>query len=71
MGGIGPGNLFSSVSSVAVVSMVKPGVDRTPRETSTQALGRAGGWACGEANLAGEQENKLIRFRLKDVCQFD
>lgn len=71
MGGIGPGNLFPSMPSVAVVSMVKPGEDGTPRETSTQALDRARGWACGEASLAGEQENKLIRFRLKDAGQFD
>lgn len=58
------------MSSVAMVSKVKPGEDGTlPRETSTQALGRAGGRVCGEAriDLAGGQENKLVRFRLKDA----
>lgn len=62
------------MSSVAIVSMVKPGEDGTlPRETSTQALGRAGRWACGEARvgLAGGQENKLVRFRLKDATIAD
>lgn len=65
-----PRSLCSSVSSVAVASMVKPGEARTlPRETSTQTLGRAGGWGCGEARIgsAGEQEDKLVRFGLKDA----
>lgn len=63
-------SLFLSVSSVAVASMVKPDEDRTlPRETRTQALGRTGDWGCGEARigLAGEQEDKLVRFGLEDA----